>query len=62
MMMTTVEPVSELTLQKQFECQEKLNQTNESFEPGKQFIWFIWGSKYLNTILLQNFRQQTTET
>lgn len=37
-MMTTVEPIDELLLQKKLECQEKLNKTNESFEPGKQFM------------------------
>lgn len=59
-MMTTVEPIDELLQQKKLECQEKLNKTNESFEPGKQFmvlyeiVAFIVKYNYV-----QNFRQQT---
>lgn len=60
--MTTVEPIDELLLQKRLECQEKLNKTNESFEPGKQFmVLCVWDSIQLNTIHVHNFRQQTAQ-
>lgn len=49
-MMTTVEPIDELLQQKKLECQEKLNKTNESFEPGKPFYGL-----YKNTELHTKF-------
>lgn len=59
-MMTTVEPIDELLQQKKAECQEKLNKTNESFEPGKQFMvlyyTYVWEIAQLNTIMYHNFR------
>lgn len=42
-MMTTVEPIDELLQQKKLECQERLNKTNETFEPGKQFRFYMEG-------------------
>lgn len=41
-MLTTDEPIEELLQQKALECQETLNKTNETFQPGKQFEFYIY--------------------
>lgn len=62
-MMTTVEPIDELLLQKKLECQEKLNKTNESFEPGKQFmVFYSRRDSSVKYNYVRNFRQQTAQT
>lgn len=62
-MMTTVEPIDELLLQKKLECQEKLNKTNESFEPGKQFSMVLYRrDSIVKYNYERNFRQQTAQT
>lgn len=61
--MTTVEPIDELLLQKKLECQEKLNKTNESFEPGKQFmVFYSRRDSSVKYNYVRNFRQQTAQT
>lgn len=58
-MLTTDEPIEELLQLKRQECEDTLNKTNETFQPGKQFIFSIELTIHLKIWLyfIQNYHK-----